>query len=290
VDEPQEITSDKTFLTDTKFCQNILITDQVNEGITARLARIPNEYPQILIGDANVIETVHIETKKLDFNIDDSTMTARVQGEEGAPIIFTGIKTPEGSNDAANKKYVDDAVAGIDLSNLQPKHKINNANATSSTTIYAPTAAGTAGQFLTSNGTGNVPSWVSPVQVQMLKLNWEYDPFKPVAWISSSNIYLPMFQVPDTTNKFIGQQTLVFKTYDISFSGEKTLAYIRTADIKMLNNGDAYNLTTSAGPSVGRFTVTTSGTSSSTLKFKANSDIPANQYIVCHLCLETTIT
>lgn len=70
-------------------------------------------------------------------------------------IQISGVITPTADTDAANKKYVDDAVSGITVPTIAL-----NGSSTTSPSFYAPTSAGTSGYYLKSNGSG-APTWAA---------------------------------------------------------------------------------------------------------------------------------
>ena len=74
-------------------------------------------------------------------------------GANDKHVYMYNLGAPSNDTDAATKKYVDDSIGAIPAASITL-----NGSSTTSASFYAPTAAGSSGQFLKSSGSG-APSW-----------------------------------------------------------------------------------------------------------------------------------
>lgn len=86
---------------------------------------------------------------------DNNTNDYYISIDKDSGITIDGVITPTQNTHAANKKYVDDAIGAITIPTISL-----NGSSTTSPSFYAPTSAGTSGQYLKSNGSG-APTWTT---------------------------------------------------------------------------------------------------------------------------------
>ena len=110
----------------------------------------------------NVEDLVDVYTAGNGINISDSNeVSAKVVAANGLSVDATGIKMSLASGTAAGAMSSDDftKLAGID-SGATANTITLNGTATKNPSFYAPTTAGTNGQYLKSNGSG-APTWAT---------------------------------------------------------------------------------------------------------------------------------